>query len=147
MDILNSNQDNDEIQYLNITLNSRKYFPFKNLGYSPQQLSLLPYLTVNQILKFYLKKSDTDEESDKKINALIFNLGLLPYADVKIRYLSQGNKTKLQIAIAMLNSPNLIILDSPFTFSLFVNQLICFAKNENTSLSLFITLRIVKSEL
>ena len=49
----------------------------------------------------------------KRVNKLIFELGLTKYADKVAGSYSGGNKRKLMIAIAIIGKPKLILLDEP----------------------------------
>ncbi|CAH8448036.1 unnamed protein product [Heterobilharzia americana] len=89
--------------YLNgydIELNEAK--AFQSIGYCPQQDALCEFMTVREILTFY-------------INKMIQLTGLQDYADQIISKLSGGNKRKLSTCIAFIGNPSIILLDEPST--------------------------------
>ena len=75
---------------------------------------LWPNYTVVQNLKFY-GSFKANGNLDDKINELLEVLNLYPFKDILSRYLSGGNKRKLQIAIALLHDPILIFFDEATT--------------------------------
>ena len=51
---------------------------------------------------------------DEKINSLIAKFELDSLLDIKSAYLSGGQKKKLVIALSLLGSPKILLLDEPF---------------------------------
>ena len=51
---------------------------------------------------------------NEKINSLIANFELDSLCDIKASYLSGGQKKKLVIALSLLGSPKILLLDEPF---------------------------------
>lgn len=70
---------------------------------------LTPYETIDLILSFLNK-----ETLDPSLEKLIEKIRLDEYKDTLTRELSLGTRQKLSLILALLPSPNLILLDEPF---------------------------------
>lgn len=78
----------------------------RQIGALIESPSIYPFLTGRQHFKLYsATKSDIDEIVD------LLNLG--SYIDLKVTRYSFGMKQKLGIALALINHPDLVILDEP----------------------------------
>ena len=95
----------------------------KLIGYCPQENALFDYLTVEEVLNYFkqLKRKQVSENSnindsdEEDINKIYDIFGLNKYKNKMTTYLSGGNKRKLNFAIALMNSPKIILLDEPST--------------------------------
>lgn len=86
------------------------------MGYLSQEPSIFQRLTVKQNLHAILETmSVTKKERDLKADTLIERFGLKEVADSHGRFLSGGERRKLEIARAMVTDPSLILLDEPFS--------------------------------
>jgi lipopolysaccharide export system ATP-binding protein len=86
------------------------------LGYLSQEPSIFQRLSVRDNLYAILETmSITRAERDKKAKMLIEHFGLSEVAESQGRYLSGGERRKLEIARAMVTEPSLILLDEPFS--------------------------------
>ena len=94
------------------------------IGYCPQSNSLFDYLTVKETFEFYDKGIVSDivndctslqESISNRITNLLSVFGLYKYRDSLTKDLSGGNKRKVLFAIALMNNPELILLDEPST--------------------------------
>ncbi|MGG1480830.1 ABC transporter ATP-binding protein [Bacillus smithii] len=70
---------------------------------------LTPSETIDMILSFLNKK-----RLDETLDALMEEIGLHKYKDTLTRELSLGTRQKLSLILALLSSPDLILLDEPF---------------------------------
>jgi len=70
---------------------------------------LTPSETIEMILSFINIK-----RLDPSLNDFIEEIGLYKYKNTYTRELSLGTKQKLSLVLALLTSPNLILLDEPF---------------------------------
>ncbi len=85
------------------------------LGYSPQQNSLFPYLTVEENITTFAKLFKVDNyEMHNRMDALLKRLNLDKHRDKKINELSGGMKKRVDLAVTLISSPKIIILDEPF---------------------------------
>ncbi|EQC40944.1 hypothetical protein SDRG_02007 [Saprolegnia diclina VS20] len=86
------------------------------VGYCPQFDALFDLLTVREHLQLYAAlRGLRGSDAKRAIAQLISKLRLTPFEHVLASHLSGGNKRKLSVAIAMIGSPPIIILDEPST--------------------------------
>ncbi|MBN1796375.1 MAG: LPS export ABC transporter ATP-binding protein [Sedimentisphaerales bacterium] len=86
------------------------------LGYLSQEPSIFQRLTVRDNLYAILETmSITKDERDRRAEMLIERFGLSEVAQSQGRFLSGGERRKLEIARAMVTEPSLILLDEPFS--------------------------------
>ncbi len=83
-----------------------------NIGYMPQKFSLYTGLTVYEHLRFF---ADIYQINDPKvsIDAMMDDLELIPYKNIKAGNLSGGWKQHLALACCLLHKPELLFLDEP----------------------------------
>lgn len=101
-----------------ITLDGKKidYSVTDKIGFLTEERSLLPKLTVKEQLLFYgALKNMSDEEILKRSEVLLERFGIKDYLNRKIKELSKGNQQKVQFISAIINEPELLILDEPFS--------------------------------
>jgi len=86
------------------------------IGYLSQEPSIFQRLSVRDNLYAILETmSITNAERYHKASMLIKRFGLTEVADSQGRFLSGGERRKLEIARAMVTDPSLILLDEPFS--------------------------------
>lgn len=86
------------------------------IGVMPQEDNLDPDLRVMENLVVYARYFDIlKKESSKRARDLLEFVGLKEKAQVYIRELSGGMKRRLILARALINNPELLILDEPTT--------------------------------
>lgn len=86
------------------------------MGYLSQEPSIFQRLTVRDNLYAILETmSLTKTERARRAEALIERFGLAEVAASQGKYLSGGERRKLEIARAMITEPSLILLDEPFS--------------------------------
>ena len=86
-------------------------FRGKNIGIVFQKPHFINSLTVKenlQLAQYISKKSDKN-----RIQSLLESLGIEDKANKKTQNLSQGEKQRVSIALAIVNSPKLILADEP----------------------------------
>ncbi|HKC14990.1 MAG TPA: ABC transporter ATP-binding protein [Patescibacteria group bacterium] len=88
----------------------------KTIGFVFQSFALFPYLTVLENIEFGLKmKSIVKSKRHEVAKELIKEVGLLGFENKHPKELSGGMKQRVGIARALAISPNVLLLDEPFS--------------------------------
>ena len=103
--------------YINGKDTSNNFQEIKSLiGYCPQYDAIFNYMTVYENLEFYARiKGVKIQYLDQLVKAMISVMALDEYSNKEAGKLSGGNKRKLSVAISLLNTPQIILLDEPST--------------------------------
>ena len=95
-----------------LTKNAREFQT--RIGYCPQTDCLLGNLTGLETLQFYAKIHGISKTYlQRDVDNIIKMVGIEEYANDIVKNYGGGTKRKLSIAIALLGSPKLILLDEP----------------------------------
>ena len=87
-----------------------------NFGYLPEERGIYPKDTIyNQLMYFSKLKGMKSREADEAIKYWLHRFEVDEYIDMQAEKLSKGNKQKIQIILSLLNDPELLILDEPFS--------------------------------
>lgn len=87
-----------------------------NFGYLPEERGIYPKTKVYEQLMYFAKlKGMTKQDADTEIKKWAERLKVSEYLDVTAEKLSKGNQQKIQFIAAILHSPELIVLDEPFS--------------------------------
>jgi len=86
------------------------------MGYLSQEPSVFQRLSVqNNLIAILETMSMSAAQRKQKAEELIEQFGLTEVANSQARFLSGGERRKLEIARAMVTNPSLILLDEPFS--------------------------------
>jgi lipopolysaccharide export system ATP-binding protein len=88
----------------------------QGISYLPQEPSVFRKLTVKENIKAILEFLDIPEvEKEERLREQLEELGVLHLSDVKAYSLSGGERRRVEIARALVNSPSFFLLDEPFS--------------------------------
>jgi ABC-2 type transport system ATP-binding protein len=84
------------------------------VGYLPEHHRFPRYLTGRQTLEFFAALSGVDRSTRKRKSAeLIETVGMTAWADKKVGAYSKGMMQRIGLAQALVNDPDLVLLDEP----------------------------------
>ncbi len=87
-----------------------------SFGYLPEERGLYRKLTVmEQMVYFGRLRGLSKTEAKKSAAELIERLGMTEYTKNRLEMLSKGNQQKIQLGVALMGNPDVIILDEPFS--------------------------------
>lgn len=87
-----------------------------NFGYLPEERGIYPKSKIyEQLLYFAELKGMKKEDASKEIDYWMDKLKVSEYKNMTAEKLSKGNQQKVQFITAILNNPELIVLDEPFS--------------------------------
>lgn len=86
------------------------------IGYMPEERGLYRKMTARKVLAYFgAIKGVNDKELALRVPHWLQRVELADWADKKVEELSRGMHQKLQFAVTVINDPELVILDEPFS--------------------------------
>ena len=86
----------------------------QHLGFMPHNAGIYPRLTTRENIKYYARLCGMNATTtDTRVNELIELLDMSTFADRRCAGFSQGQKTKVALARALVHRPQTILLDEP----------------------------------
>jgi sodium transport system ATP-binding protein len=84
------------------------------IGTLPHGSGLYPHLTARENIAYYAKLYDMGADIiDQRVQQVIDQLDIQDFADRKTKGFSQGQRTKVSLARALVHGPRNVILDEP----------------------------------
>jgi ABC-2 type transport system ATP-binding protein len=88
----------------------------KRIGYLPEESYLYQFLNARETLDYYAKLFELDSATrERRIDELLEMVGLTAVQFRPVREYSKGMQRRIGIAQALINDPELLILDEPTT--------------------------------
>lgn len=86
------------------------------IGYLPEERGLYPKrLILDQLIYLGTLRGLSASDARNEAKRWLSRMELSSYAQKKVDTLSKGNQQKIQLAVAMLGDPQIVILDEPFS--------------------------------
>lgn len=87
----------------------------QRFGYMPEERGLYPKMKVKeQLVHFGRLSGMTSDAAGAAADRWLDHLGLGDRGDAKVEDLSHGNQQRVQLAVAIVHDPEVLILDEPF---------------------------------
>lgn len=87
-----------------------------HIGYLPEERGLYPKQKIMTQLLYFAELKGVDKKQARITADKYFKeLGIEQYKNVRLDTLSKGNQQKIQLIAALIASPDIIILDEPFS--------------------------------
>ena len=86
------------------------------VGYLPEERGMYPKEEIGHQLRYFgMLRGGEKKEIEANIDYWLGRVNLLEYKKKKLETLSKGNQQKIQIVEALVNNPDIVILDEPFS--------------------------------
>lgn len=107
--VLNNRVLFDSSQKINVKIQDR------NVGYFFQDYALFPNMNVRQNILMGMKKYPKDFDRETQLNKIAKMMGIDGLLDHRVHQLSGGQKQRVALARIVVNNPEIILFDEPFS--------------------------------
>ena len=88
----------------------------RGFGYMPEERGLYPSMAVREQVEYFARLSGLAPAAARSAaDAVVNQTGLAGHADQRVEQLSHGNQQRVQLAVALVHTPQLLVLDEPFS--------------------------------
>ena len=88
----------------------------RRFGYMPAERGMYPLMRVREQLVYYARLGGfSTRDAEASADRWIERVGLQARAGDDVQDLSSGNQQRVQLALALVNDPQLLVLDEPFS--------------------------------
>ncbi|MEX2419805.1 MAG: ATP-binding cassette domain-containing protein [Acidimicrobiia bacterium] len=88
----------------------------RRFGYMPEQRGLYPKMKVSAQISWFAQLRGMERgAADRATTEVLERLGLGGRTDERLENLSHGNQQRAQVAASLIHSPELLVLDEPFS--------------------------------
>jgi len=106
------NKSSGQVKIAGIDIDENQQATKFKIGIVPQELVLDPFFNVRETLEFYAGYFGV-RKADRRTDEIIEALGLKDKAKAAPRSLSGGMRRRLLVAKALVNNPEILVLDEP----------------------------------
>jgi ABC-2 type transport system ATP-binding protein len=87
----------------------------RRVGYMPAERGMYPKMRVREHVVYFARLTGLDRaDAERAADRWIERLDLSGRGDTEVQALSSGNQQRVQLALALVNDPELLVLDEPF---------------------------------
>ena len=88
----------------------------RHIGYMPAERGMYPKMRVREHVVYYARLAGLDRhEAERAADRWLERVDLADRRDTDVQDLSSGNQQRVQLALALVNDPDLLVLDEPFS--------------------------------
>jgi ABC-2 type transport system ATP-binding protein len=87
----------------------------RRFGYMPEERGLYPAMQVGEQIYHFARLSGLSKPvAARATRSVVRRTGVLPMVDRRVEQLSHGNQQRVQLAVALVHEPEVLVLDEPF---------------------------------
>jgi ABC-2 type transport system ATP-binding protein len=88
---------------------------WRRFGYMPEERGLYPTMGVLEQVVHFARLSGMDKRAaNRSARDVLARVGVADLSDRRVEQLSHGNQQRVQLAVALVHEPDVLVLDEPF---------------------------------